>query len=102
MTLHPDEFIPRFLSTCCPKTSTHPHYGLFASGNRAANIARARHLLGAAPPVVSIKSRRPLPPIAARAVMPLPRGGGQMIVIEVFARGCEPTYRPTPIRIDTS
>ena len=29
-----------------------------------------------------------------------------MIVIEVFARGCEPKYRPhrptTPIRIDTS
>ena len=24
------------------------HYGLFASGNRAANIARARQLLGAA------------------------------------------------------
>jgi hypothetical protein len=25
-----------------------------------------------------------------------------MIVIEVFARGCQPSYRPTPIRIDTS
>ena len=37
---------------------------------------------------------------------PCPRCGGRMIVIEVFARGCEPRYRPTPaptpIRIDTS
>jgi hypothetical protein len=35
-----------------------------------------------------------------------PRCGGRMIVIEVFARGCAPRYRPapvpTPIRIDTS
>src|SRR5262245_29001231 len=37
---------------------------------------------------------------------PCPRCGGRMIVIEVFARGCEPTYRPTsaptPIGIDSS
>ena len=37
---------------------------------------------------------------------PCPSCGGRMIVIEVFARGCEPKYRPTPaptpIRIDTS
>ena len=34
-----------------------------------------------------------------------PRCGGRMMVIEVFARGCQPTYRPTyaptPIGIDT-
>jgi len=37
---------------------------------------------------------------------PCPRCGGRMIVIEVFERGCEPTYRPAfapmPIGIDTS
>ena len=37
---------------------------------------------------------------------PWPCCGGRMIIIETFARGCEPKYRPTPaqaaIRIDTS
>ena len=37
---------------------------------------------------------------------PCPRCGGRMIIIEVFARGGEPKYRPTPaptpFRIDTS
>jgi hypothetical protein len=33
---------------------------------------------------------------------PCPRCGGRMIVIEVFARGCQPRHRPTSIRIDTS
>src|SRR5947209_7059275 len=33
---------------------------------------------------------------------PCPRCGGRMIVIEVFARGCEPIWRPTPSRVDTS
>ena len=32
------------------------HYGLFASGNRAANIARARELLGATPSASSLRS----------------------------------------------
>jgi hypothetical protein len=33
---------------------------------------------------------------------PCPRCGGRMVVIEVFARGCEPRWRPMPGRIDTS
>ena len=36
---------------------------------------------------------------------PCPCCGSRMIIIETFARGCEPKYRPTPptaIRIDTS
>src|SRR5258705_131425 len=53
----------------------------------------------------------PLPPIPkssrmlrriARACCPCPRCGARMIVIELFARGCEPSWRPTPISIDTS
>jgi hypothetical protein len=33
---------------------------------------------------------------------PCPRCGARMIVIEVFARGCQPRWRPPPGRIDTS
>ena len=46
MTLDPHEFIRRFLMHVLPK-GLHRirHYGLFANGNRAANIARARELL---------------------------------------------------------
>ena len=83
------------------------HYGLFASSNRAANIARARELLGAAPRVVEPKEEKAAAPDEPRVLpCPCPRCGGRMIVIEVFARDCEPRYRPTsaptPIRIDTS
>ena len=104
MTLNPHEFIRRFLSHVLPKGFHRiRHYGLFASGNRAANIARARQLLGAAPPVVEYQEQRAAASDEPRVLpCPCPRCGGQMIVIEVFARGCEPTYRPTPIRIDTS
>ena len=104
MTLHPHEFIRRFLSHVLPKRFHRiRHYGLFASGNRAANIARARQLLGAAPPVVEHEEHKAAAPDEPRVLpCPCPRCGGRMIVIEVFARGCEPTYRPTQIRIDTS
>ena len=46
MTLPTGEFIRRFLTHVLPK-GLHRirHYGLFANGNRAANIARARELL---------------------------------------------------------
>ena len=49
MTLPTHEFIRRFLTHVLPK-GWHRirHYGLFANGNRAANIARARELLGVA------------------------------------------------------
>jgi len=37
---------------------------------------------------------------------PCPCCGGRMIIIETFARGCQPKHRPAPanaaIRIDTS
>jgi hypothetical protein len=104
MTLHPHEFIRRFLSHVLPKGFHRiRHYGLFASGNRAANIARARQLLGTAPPVAEHEEHKAAASDESRVLpCPCPRCGGQMIVIEVFARGCEPTYRPTPIRIDTS
>jgi hypothetical protein len=107
MTLATDEFIRRFLIHVLPKGFHRiRHYGLLASTNRAANIAHARMLLAVPPP-----PKQPETPKAAvdepRVLpRPCPCCGGRMIVIETFARGCEPKHRPTPvpavIRIDTS
>jgi hypothetical protein len=108
MTLTPYEFIRRFLMHVLP-CGFHRirHYGLLASGTRAANIARARELLA-----VPASSELPDPPEAPAADQPriLPRPctccGGRMFIIETFARGCQPKHRPTPpsavIGIDTS
>ncbi|HET9204679.1 MAG TPA: IS91 family transposase [Burkholderiaceae bacterium] len=108
MTLSAHEFIRRFLIHVLPKGFHRiRHYGLFAKSNRAANIARARELLGATPSLVEPEKHKVAAPDEPRVLpCPCPRCGGRMIVIEVFARGCEPMYRPapapTPIRIDTS
>jgi hypothetical protein len=105
MTLTPHEFIRRFLMHVLPK-GLHRirHYGLVANGNRAANIAKARELLRAAPPAKEADDPKVIEPGVLPC--PCPRCGGRMIIIEVFARGCEPRYRPAPvpplIRIDTS
>jgi hypothetical protein len=79
------------------------HYGLFANANRAENIATARALLNVAPPAADPQEPPDIATDTPR-VLPCPcaRCGGRMIVIEVFARGCEPRWRPTPSRIDTS
>ena len=51
MRLHPHEFIRRFLLHVLPKGFHRiRHYGLFASANRAENIATARAFLDIAPP----------------------------------------------------
>ena len=108
MTLPTHDFIRRFLMHVLPK-GLHRirHYGLFANGNRAANIARARELLA-----VPSRPKRAKTSATAAADGPrvLPRPcrccGGRMIIIETFARGCQPKHRPAPataaIRIDTS
>jgi hypothetical protein len=50
MTLTPHEFIRRFLIHVLPSRFHRiRHYGLFASGSRIDNIARARELLAAPP-----------------------------------------------------
>ena len=104
MTLDTHEFIRRFLIHVLPKGFHRiRHYGLLA-GNRAANIARARQLLA--------MPSRPKEPETPEATLngprvlprPCPCCGGRMIIIETFARGCEPSPTPVPaaIRIDTS
>jgi hypothetical protein len=108
MTLPTHEFIRRFLSHVLPN-GLHRirHYGLFANGNRAANIARARELL-AVPS--RPKQAETSETAAADQSHTLPRPcrccGGRMIIIETFARGCQPKHRPASataaIRIDTS
>src|SRR4029077_12377345 len=108
MTLATGEFIRRFLIHVLPKGFHRiRHYGLLAKANRAANIAHARELL-------SVPSTAKEPePSAARPTdeprvlpQPCPCCGGRMIIIETFARGCEPTRYRTPaaqeIRMDTS
>jgi len=108
MTLATDEFIRRFLTHVLPKGVHRIRpYGLLAKGQRAANIARARELL-AAPS--SSKEPKPSEAITTdeQRVLPCPCPccGGRMIIIETFARGCQPKHRPTPpaqeIRTHTS
>jgi hypothetical protein len=104
MTLASDEFIRRFLIHVLPGGFHRiRHYGLFANGGRAENLARARKLLG-----VQAKQNEPgdaeasgdQPPMHA---LPCPCCGGPMIIIETFDPGSSPRTRPSsPIRIDTS
>src|ERR1700716_4339555 len=116
MTLDVREFIRRFLIHLLPKGFHRiRHYGLFASANRAESIATARPLLGVVPPAPPGQKKPGAPPAAEAQKQPdvapdsprvlpspCPCCGARMIVIEVFARGCEPRWRPTPSRIDTS
>jgi hypothetical protein len=96
MTLPIHEFIRRFLMHVLPK-SFHRirHYGLFANGNRAANLARARELLHVAPPATASGTVETADASEPRAEpCPCPCCGGRMLVIEIFARGCAPKHPP--------
>ena len=93
MTLPTDEFIRRFLTHLLPK-GLHRirHYGLFANGNRAANIARARQLLA-----VPSRAKQPEPSATAAAgeprVLPRPcRSCGGRIAASPCCR-CRPYLR---------
>ena len=105
MTLDAHEFIRRFLIHVLP-SGFHRirHYGLFASGVRAHNIAHARELLAAPAP------QKELPPAnddnKAELTSPsrsCPCCGGRMIVIETFERGRAPRgFSMNDLWIDTS
>ncbi len=101
MTLGADEFIRRFLLHVLPDGFHRiRHYGLFASGCRAANVARIRSLL--APPPAANRAD-PEPASDAKAGAPAcPCCGGRLVIIERFRRGETPRARPTAVRIDTS
>jgi len=108
MTLATHEFIRRFLSHVLPPGFHRiRHYGLFANGSRADNIARARELLNVRAPQTQSADvnagNADEPPTLSQ---PCPCCGGRMIIIETFERGSTPRYHPsapTPvIRIDTS
>jgi hypothetical protein len=108
MTLETAGFIRRFLRHVLPKGFHRiRHYGLFANGSRADNIDKARALLAAAPPKrEETKPAINAEPDTSRAFeRPCPCCGSRMTVIEVFARGSTPEYRPpapAPARIDSS
>jgi Putative transposase/Transposase zinc-binding domain len=104
MILNINEFIRRFLIHVLPHGFHRiRHYGLFANGSRAENIARVRELLSA--PIQQNQADADacdgteLPTLSH----PCPCCGGRMIIIETFPRGCSPHTRPSgSIRIDTS
>ncbi len=98
MTLEAPEFIRRFLIHVLPQGFHRiRHYGLFANGNRAENLARARELLDTPEPreepdaVVGNEARA--------LAQPCPCCGGPMIIIETFERGAQPRAPP---RMETS
>jgi len=104
MTLATDEFIRRFLSHVLPKGFHRiRHYGLFAKASGADNIARARELLAVPKPQAEPADADLTGPDGPPT--PCPCCGGRMIIIETFARRCQPHYQPsttTVVRIDTS
>jgi hypothetical protein len=98
MTLSADEFIRRFLLHVLPKGFHRiRHYGLLASAECKANIARARQLMAAPmaevdPPAVHDTAD---PDATTDHRPPCPCCGGRMIIVEVFARGAAPRGPPS-------
>jgi hypothetical protein len=105
MTLDADEFVRRFLIHVLPDGFHRiRHYGLFANGGRADNIARVRQLLSVPEPPKAPSDADGIgdgePQVSSR---PCPCCGGRMILIEIFERGCSPRYPLTvPNRVDSS
>ena len=92
MTLATDEFIRRFLLHVLPKGFHRiRHYGLLASAERRANVARARELL-AVPPLTE-----PVEPLETPDHrLPCPCCGGRMLILETFERCAQPRAPPRP------
>jgi hypothetical protein len=77
---------------------------VFANGNRADNIARARKLLNVPPRVKEADEEKDAADDPSVLQCLCPGCGSRLIIIETFAAGMQPTLWPaaTPIRIDTS
>ena len=106
MTLDASEFIRRFLAHVLPKGFHRiRHYGLFATGQRIANIARARGLLDIDAHADNTTKTTGDGEDGAD-LPPCPCCGSRLRIIETFLRGQAPMYQPTPrpraFRIDTS
>ena len=102
MTLAPHEFIRRFLIHVLPKGQHRiRHYGLFANGNRAANIARIRELLAVPAPAPDTEAAYTVdgPRVLA---LPCPCCGGRLVIVAAFGPAGPPHHRPVPEVIDSS
>ena len=102
MTLATSEFIRRFLIHVLPRGQHRiRHYGFYGNGNRAANIARIRRLLGAKTPDReyanddSINDADQPPRVLA---LPCPCCGGQLIIVETIAPAQHSRAPPKPHR----
>ena len=95
MTLATDEFIRRFLIHVLP-TSFHRirHYGLFANGGRAENLATVRELLALPQQQDEEQDTGANPGEPPMLAHPCPCCGGPMIIIETFERGARPRAPP--------
>lgn len=92
MRLATDEFIRRFLiHVLSDGFHRIRHYGLLASANRRAHIAKIRTLLGAAQPVPTPETAAEAKPLTLRE--PCPCCGAPMRIIEIFRRGQTPRSR---------
>ena len=111
MTLDIGEFIRRFLLHVLPKGFHRiRHYGLLATGQRAANVRHAREMLGVDLPIVATAETANDDAAdcdgTGANLPPCPCCGSRQRIVETFMRGETPSYRPTPrssvFRIDTS
>jgi hypothetical protein len=95
MRLKTGEFIRRFLIHVLPDGFHRiRHYGLLASAQRKAKIARIRHLLAAPEPEKELQADGEIVPLTLRE--PCPGCGGPMRIIEIFRRGQKPMTRAPP------
>ena len=95
MTLGAHEFIRRFLIHVLPHGFHRiRHYGIFANGNRADNLARARRLLAMPVPDTAKGEDDAEPPAT---VYPCPLCGDPMVIVETFQRGQHPRAPPEPL-----
>jgi hypothetical protein len=104
MTLSAHEFIRRFLIHVLPK-GLHRirHYGLFANGNRADNLATMRAFLNVDDHNTANPSDGESEPQEPDTVAPpCPSCGGRMIIIETFEAGCTPRHVHQPEGVDSS